>query len=297
MAAFDGNVVRPKLTVAGLFNPLAPNVAIKMVTAGAVLAAALFFDGAASAAKPRVSAQWTGYGGTATIAPPVVAGQFISGGAFSGTGTLKPAVGVGSFVTYSYAASTKLPRLSGVWTQNADFSGGIALPSLNIETAIFAAPLAGSYQAFVVNTKTRGPALYDNYNFNSLFKGPDGYYYGCNNSGIFRLSGTRDNGSQIQAKIVSGLSDFNKREKKFFPYAYLALRSEGAMEFTLTVDETTRRTYQVEAREGTQGVHTKRRKLAQGITGRSAQIEIRNVDGCDFDLQNVELIFELTRRT
>lgn len=173
---------------------------------------------------------------------------------------------------------------------------GTASAAISLNAQIIAA-LSETFQAFVMNTKTLGATSYTNYGFNSLFKGPDGFYYGCNTAGIFRLTGKNDNGAQINAVIVSGVSDFNERKQKYFPDAYLALRCEGEMEFSLKVDENKRRPYPVDARAGIQGIHTKRRKLAQGVKGRYAQIEIRNVAGSDFDLQGGDLIIEPTRRT
>lgn len=297
MAAFDGNITRPKVTAAGFFNPLAPNVAVKMVTAGAIFAAALFYDGAATVPKAIAESTIAGFTGSATLPEIQTAGTILSGGAFSGSAKAKAVQGSGVFYTFTFATNTPLVATAGAWAQGGDFTGQGRLSASNTEGAIFGAVLGSTYQPFVVNTKTMGAALYDNYSFNSLFKGPDGHYYGCSDAGIFRLTGKKDNGNAINASVISGVSDFTARVKKYFPDAYLALRSEGTMEFTITVDENKRRTYQVEAREGTQGSHTKRRELARGVSGRYAQIEIHNVAGCDFDLQGVDLIYEPTRRT
>lgn len=297
MAAFNGNITLPKATLAGVFNPFAPDIALKLVTAGAIFAAAMVYDGSATIPPATAGGVLSGFTGQASMGLPVAEGTFTSGGSFTGEAATKLVKGRGNFITFDYV--TTLPKIiaAGTWAQGWEFAGGAKVFLPDTEGSLFVAPLADSYAAFVCNAKTTGMAEYSNYNFNSLWRGPDGFYYGANGSGIFRLTGKKDNGAAINASIVSGISDLNIREQKYFPDAYLQLRNEGAMELALTVDETRRRSYEIEAREGQQGLHTKRRLLARGIKGRHVQIEIRNVAGSDFDLNGIDLVFEPTRRT
>lgn len=183
-------------------------------------------------------------------------------------------------------------------------SGGITITGEGEAAIGLAARLAGfiravmvdeGIQGWVINAKTRGPAVYSNFPVNSLFK-LQGQYFGCTSQGIVRLSGNRDDGTAIQARARFGLSDCGGAVKKRFPEARVVCRNEGLMELSVTVDEKKEIVYEVAAREGLQGIHTKRVPLAKGVRGQVVQIEWRNVQGSDFDIQQTELDVEYLRR-
>lgn len=144
------------------------------------------------------------------------------------------------------------------------------------------------YLAGVVNTKTRGPALYTNFPINSFIP-LNGKLYGCTDQGIVRLSGKKDNGADIDTRIRSGISNYDESCLKRYPKFKITLRCEGLMELAVKIDERKEVVYEVAAREGQQGIHTKTVPLAKGARGHSVQWELRNVQGADFDLQESEM--------
>lgn len=152
------------------------------------------------------------------------------------------------------------------------------------------------YQAYVVNTKTHGPALYTNFPFNSLFKFR-GHYLGCSAQGIVKLTGKTDHGADIRARIHSGVSDYNVSTLKRYPAARVTCRNEGTMKLTIIVDETKVNDYTISAKEGKQGIHAKDVKLAKGVRGHSVEWELQNVDGSRFDLQMLEMFPEYLGRS
>ena len=154
---------------------------------------------------------------------------------------------------------------------------------------------AGVYHGEVVNVKSQGAARYTGYNFRSVVR-HKGRFFGCNSNGIYEVTGSTDDGTAIEASGTSGVSSCGSDFIKYFPYAYLSGRCEGEMEFTLTVDEQTPRSYPVTFAKGREGIHRKLRKLAQGVKGGQAQISWRNVDGCNFYLQQAELDVLPTKR-
>jgi hypothetical protein len=156
-------------------------------------------------------------------------------------------------------------------------------------------PLNETYQAWVMNTQTTGHAQYENFGFKAFAK-HQGKYYGCNASGIFELTGTLDHGVKIDARILTGISNLGAEGLKYVPDAYLKVRGEGTLELSIITGETQRVDYAVDYREGQQGVHTKRCKLAKGVIGEHWQAEIRNVSGGDFDIAVLELVTVPTRR-
>lgn len=154
---------------------------------------------------------------------------------------------------------------------------------------------AGVYHGEVVNVKTQGAARYTGYDFRSIVC-HKGRLFGGNANGIYEITGSTDDETAIEASGTSGISSCGSDYIKYFPYAYLVGRCEGEMEFSLTVDEQTPRSYPVTFAKGREGIHCKLRKLAQGISGGQAQISWRNVDGCDFYLQQAELDVLPTKR-
>lgn len=269
----------------------APLVADYTINAAAVVGG--LFD-AALATKSALLLDSPQYDMVATTAHELIA-DYVQGcvyDALMGTTAVLTADYVAGVIADCQIATTAALSADFIVNSRFDLAAGTVAALLADFISI-----AEVFQPIVMNVKTLGAAVYTNYGFNSLFKGSDGFYYGCNSSGIFRLTGKNDNGSQIAASVVSGISDFNQRLQKHLPDAYLALRNEGSMELSITTDEATRRTYPISARDGQQGLHTKRCKLARGIKGRNVQIEIRNVAGSSFDLQGVDLITEPTSRT
>jgi len=154
---------------------------------------------------------------------------------------------------------------------------------------------AGAFHGEVVNVKSQGAARYTGYNFRSVVC-HKGRFFGCNSNGIYEITGKTDDGTAIEASGTSGVSSCGSDFIKYFPYAYLSGRCEGEMEFSLAVDEQAPCSYPVTFAKGREGIHRKLRKLAQGISGGQAQISWRNVDGCDFYLQQAELDVLPTKR-
>lgn len=150
--------------------------------------------------------------------------------------------------------------------------------------------------AFAVNCRTMMGSEYSSFPFNSLARqGND--YFAAGSGGIYKLTGTKDIAANIDTVMIGAISDYGVRQLKLYPDAHLFMRGEGELELAVVTDETKKRLYPVSAREGQQGAHTKRCRLARGIHGRTVQLEVRNVLGSDFDLQEIQLTYEPTGRT
>lgn len=149
----------------------------------------------------------------------------------------------------------------------------------------------GEFHGEVVNVKTQGAARYSGYDFRSIVR-HKGRLFGCNAEGIFELTGTTDNGTSIEARGLTGITDCGTGMIKSFPDSRLTLRCSGQMELTVAVDEGEPVTYPVEWQAGREGIHKKRRKLARGVRGGRVQVGWRNLDGCDFYLGQIELDVE-----
>ena len=159
-----------------------------------------------------------------------------------------------------------------------------------------AAALSDEFEAFIINAKTRGHATYENFPFNSLFI-LNGVCYGVAANGVHRLDGDTDNGTMIEAAITTGVLTFGAIEQKQVSDAYLQLRAYGDMALDVICVETQRRSGYIIQNDGNRGLHGRRRKLAKGVEGTSWQFSIRNVDGADFDLRQIDFDVDILKRS
>jgi len=215
-------------------------------------------------------------------------------GGFVGVG------GDGKAVLYISTAVNLKPGPLGVDSPNLPLGyvpvSGDGSASIRMSVSGVAA-LQAVYEAFLLHTKTRGHGRYDNFPFDSLFI-LDGVCYGCSCDGIHRLDGDDDNGVPIGAIIESGVLTFNKPEQKQVSDVYLQLRAFGDMELDVTCVEQQKRTGYIVENNGSEGLQRRRRKLAKGIQGTSWQFALKNVNGSDFDLHQIEFDIDvLTRST
>lgn len=148
------------------------------------------------------------------------------------------------------------------------------------------AALAAIFTALVMNAKTAGIGLYADFPLTSIFKlGLE--YYGITADGLVHLSGNTDNGAQIDALIISGVSDLGAVEEKNVSEAYLTMRCEGELEFAVTYNE--RKRVCKRGSTGKRGLSDIRFPLPLGAAGNQVQIAVKNVDGADFDFKKADI--------
>ena len=152
------------------------------------------------------------------------------------------------------------------------------------------------YVGWAMNSAHFGVTKYVNYGFNS-FANYSGVSLGANASGIFELTGTSDNGTDIDARIKFGITDFNIPAQKRVHEAFLGIRNDGSMILKTYINENTERWY--ELRQIDEGIHTTRIKLGgRGVKSNYWQFELLNKDGADFELDNIQMTpIVLTRKT
>lgn len=78
------------------------------------------------------------------------------------------------------------------------------------------------YECFVLNTSAFHVSVYSNYDYNS-FALLNNVAYGCKSDGIYKLTGTTDDGATIRAGIVLPKTDFGLMNKKRMRKAWLAV--------------------------------------------------------------------------
>lgn len=179
---------------------------------------------------------------------------------------------------------------------------------LNTSRGNFDVPLAivsGHIQPYVVRPIYKGVAMniinqaisqYRNFNFNSIAYF-DGHYYGANEDGLFLLEGEKDGETYIQSKLKTGPLDFGDRLIKYLRDVWLTYRSDGqlAIVFATREDEGDR-TEEFPLGIVSQNIHEERCPAPRGLRGRHYIVELKNLSGSDFDIDEIGFIVDSIRK-
>lgn len=180
--------------------------------------------------------------------------------------------------------------------QNSSASLVISVPVSFAATAANITPITiGEISAYIMNTTTAGHSVYSDYNFNSFFR-LNGSYYGCNSTGIYRLDGATDNGTVINWRVKTPISDFGTYSLKFVHDARLIMRTDGDIELGYVVDEQTKRTDAISYSDERQGLHARRIKLPKGVKGTDWQFEVSG-SGVTADIKELSITPLVSQRT
>lgn len=163
------------------------------------------------------------------------------------------------------------------------------LETLSEDVLFFGAIRLGDdeYVGWVLNEGA--PSEYRNYPFNG-FAAFNGRYYGTADDGLYLLEGNDDDGDPIQASIKTALMDFGTGVLKRIPDVYVAF--VGSDKLLLKVVTTGQRGEQQETiytssvPAGT-ALHNGRIRIGQGLKSRYWQFELSNVDGAEFEIDEM----------
>jgi hypothetical protein len=144
-----------------------------------------------------------------------------------------------------------------------------------------------AFHGWLMNMGTKAVSRYEGFNFNSL----DGEF-GSMDDGIYQLTGTTNNGAAINAFIQTGRMDFGDSHLKRVHVAYMAAKANGNLTLSMTAQGATTN-YTIAP---TSELNTVKSKLALGPQDRYWQAKVANASGADFELENIELIEQTTRR-
>ena len=148
----------------------------------------------------------------------------------------------------------------------------------------------------VFNTENMAATEYSNYDFiaMSMFNGVP---VGISSTGVFELTGANDNGTDIAVDVLSGFDDLGTEDLKRMPNAYLGFKSDGAIQFQVSIDgEPAVRIYNVAKVSNTSGIKRGRVKVAKGLKSRYWQVGVKNVAGSDIELEDLGLYTQQFKR-
>lgn len=157
--------------------------------------------------------------------------------------------------------------------------------TVSANDVIWAADLAAI--AWVLNTETSGLSTYDNFEFSSL-AWHDGVLYGVSPAGLFSLTGDDDQGRNIAANVKTGFLDLGSEQTKRISDLYVGYTG-GELECDIESYDGPQEvyTYQLEERDAN-APRNNRMKVGKGLSSRYWRFDLKNINGADFQLYNIE---------
>jgi hypothetical protein len=147
-------------------------------------------------------------------------------------------------------------------------------------------------QGWVMNTEGTLPiSEYDNYEFNSLTS-YRGEFYGTSDSGLYKMGANDDAGVGITAELSSMMLDLGSSKMKRIRSAYMGYTSDGELILKVRsvsdglLSEHWYKASQVTSAAAPREGYT---RVGQGLRSRYWQFELTNVDGADFEIDQLEL--------
>jgi hypothetical protein len=183
----------------------------------------------------------------------------------------------------SLASSTSL-SLSGIYSLS--LLGNISVSSLQALRTLTGADLPADAAVWVVNLDTVASAQYDSYGFNSFFRRGDDYY-GVANDGVYKLSGSTDAGTPIDAFAAFVRTTLGIQSVKHIPTMYIGAASDGTLIMRVDVDGVAR---YYRARTASTAVQNHRVDIGRGARGVYWEFELLNQNGDDFDIAGITLL-------
>jgi hypothetical protein len=180
------------------------------------------------------------------------------------------------------ARLTDQGRLSvSAWFQSVDgFSFTVRLPQGSAD-----------YQAWVMNADNLGVTQYTNFLFDSLARF-NNKTYAVAETGLYLLAGDDDDGTDIDAHLLTGMLDFgNAMQPKLCPRAYLYVKSDDEILVETVSDILGQRTstwYRLTARTDS-AIASRTLELNSSEEGTHWAFHIENVDGGTLDLRGLQV--------
>jgi hypothetical protein len=142
----------------------------------------------------------------------------------------------------------------------------------------------GQFTTWAINTRSGATTEYTNYAFNS-FATLDNVCFGATSSGLYKLVGDDDDGTDIIADIKSGFAQWGGNKFTMFKGAYLGVRGGGDFVLKLVTGDNQTYIYSVSS----QDMRTTKVTIGKGIRTRYFAFELISA-GQDFDLDTIEFV-------
>lgn len=250
---------------------------------------------------PQLVVRITGegvYSATFAALTPLPIAGFVALRGASATVTMKlplPKVEVTAEMTSEATVAMLMPVVTSAFAGYTQASATFAMVLSEMEAALDADSQFVFNQTLVVNANTHAASEYANYAFNS-FCDFNGAYYAADSSGVYALDtgGVDDGSAEIPANITTGDLDFANEFQKRVPDIYAALRADGDMTVSVSMDEQTTYQYTLTT-HGVTRLKQRRVKIGKGVKGKYCRVGVANVSGADFDLDTLNITATLSK--
>ena len=146
-----------------------------------------------------------------------------------------------------------------------------------------------NYLCLCIQLNILAVSQYTNYGFDSLCRF-NGQYLAAGGDGIFVIDEVdNDKGIDINSIIELVKTDFGISHQKRLRSAYVGYETSGSLKLTLLNDDENERVYTLSSTIG-QLQHGGKISINRDGKGRYWTFKIENVEGCDFSLDNIEII-------
>ena len=134
------------------------------------------------------------------------------------------------------------------------------------------------------------PSQWANYNFNSMCKFGD-QYLGANEDGLFILEeADKDGAEDILAFFRTALTDFATVNQKRLRKIHVGYETDGKLEVRVGTDEGEDLVRELHPRRDNNREHSQKVSVGRDRKGRYWDLEVRNVDGADFSVDEVTAV-------
>jgi hypothetical protein len=147
--------------------------------------------------------------------------------------------------------------------------------------------LQETYDTKAMNTKLGAVTEFTNYKFNSFARiGKD--FYGVGPTGLHRLDGATDAGTEINWSLRTGRHDDRKPVIKRVPQIFLGLRSNGNVTVRVWSDDNTSNDYPL-PKVQTNTIHQHRVVPGKGLQSRYFGVELRGTKNATLELDSMQV--------
>lgn len=152
-----------------------------------------------------------------------------------------------------------------------------------------------SYAGWALNTKRLGASNYTNFNFNSFHR-VGNVVYGGSSTGIYKLTGTDDDGTKINPVVTTALMNLQNGRQVRTPNIYLGVLTDAKILVKTVTSEGKERWYESGHPQSTH-MDTMRVALGRRQGSRLWQYQVSRREGDEFELSRIEVLpVILTRR-
>jgi len=118
-----------------------------------------------------------------------------------------------------------------------------------------------------------------------------GMILGANEDGIFILGqADKDGAADIDARFRTAMTDFNAVNQKRMRKLHIGYETDGEMEIRIRADEGLALVRELHPRHDNERQHSQKVSVGRDMKGRYWDLEVRNVDGADFAVDEVTAV-------